>query len=139
MEVTFSTVFCEDIRREFDGRHMLLGVYPGIIFVGHSATVQVSNHIYITGLEPGQYSFKLKAVFENDDSEYPISTVEFQMPVETHYPVALTPTNMKLDGSNGNGVLKLLATIGDQPELEVGRISLEVVDDDEDEDEDTLQ
>lgn len=131
MEVKISAVFCEDIRQEIDGRHMLLGVYPGIIFVSRNDSVLVSHHIQITGLDVGSYTSSMRVIHEANGATRTLSSIDFDVQVESHYPVILTPMGMTVDSRYGDGLLKLFVTIDDQPEVEVESVVIEVVDDDD--------
>ncbi|EKF60551.1 hypothetical protein QWE_05778 [Agrobacterium albertimagni AOL15] len=65
-------LFCDDVRRDETGTFIVIGVYPGVIYVDPDpSSKNISNFVLITELEPGEHEARLMMTFHPDDGSDP--------------------------------------------------------------------
>lgn len=58
MALKFEALLCDDIRREANGKLILVGVYLANIAMAEPATISLDLHIGITASKPGDYNLE---------------------------------------------------------------------------------
>ena len=66
MSVSVQTVFCDDIRREENGKFILIGAYAQEIMLGMlPVRIPMSVWLRLSGVEPGTHQFEYKILLPN--------------------------------------------------------------------------
>lgn len=121
MAVQGNTVFCDDIRREDNGKALLIGVYTEDLVVQKLPTqLRLSFWIRLTGMDRGKYDITLRFDFPGSESFSVEGKAEITEPNETDNLVFVgIPATI-----NEEGDITCNLIIADQT-YEVGRITVQ--------------
>lgn len=83
MKVRGSTVFCDDIRREDNGKALLIGAYTTLVVQKLPTQLTLSAWIRLTGVDHGKHDITLKFEFPGGESFAVDGKAEVNDPTET--------------------------------------------------------
>ena len=98
MQIEARTVFCDDIRREDNGKALLVGVYmDDLVPIALPAQFPLSIWIQATGFDAGKHPFAIKIAFPGVEKKFrmraeitvpenpgPLSLTWYGIPAEVH-------------------------------------------------------
>lgn len=129
MEVKIQALFCDDIRRDSEGTFILIGVYPGIVFLEKDVEKTLSNFIQLTEIPQGEHKVRLHVTFEPSESAKPVTMAKQSTSIssENQLAVVLTPMGLEL-GMEEDGKIRLFISIDDEDEREVASLTVKILD-----------
>ncbi|MGV8833273.1 MAG: DUF6941 family protein [Devosia sp.] len=118
----FTTVFCDDVRQETSGKHILIGVYGGELVPGSMpSSFPISLYIKLSDVAPGHHSFRLKISVSNGGHSAEIAG-EVDLPASTAvFPMVFAGLPMNVD-KYGEIIAEL--AFDDQPAVVIGKLSV---------------
>lgn len=124
-------LFCDDMRRDEQGTFILVGVYPGIIFLEKSVEKSVGNYIQVSALPVGDHKMRLRVIFEPEGGGKTLILAKQSTSVsieKTSMPFVVTPTGLRL-ALETNGVIRLFIGIDEEDDQEVTSLKVKIEDD----------
>ncbi|MDX8526306.1 hypothetical protein RFM68_17540 [Mesorhizobium sp. MSK_1335] len=124
MAPRFDALFCDDIRQEITGKHILIGVYGGDIVpsVPFPHVTPVSIWTKIVGLPLGEHTFRFKII--GPDAQLAAEIVDtFLVEPNNSESVALGFAGIPITFPK-SGSVRALISIDDQPEFELAAIKV---------------
>lgn len=93
MQIEARTVFCDDIRREDNGKALLVGVYmDDLVPIALPAQFPLSIWIQATGFDTGKHPFAIKIAFPGVEKKFRMSA-EIDV-IDNSGPLSLTWTRI---------------------------------------------
>ncbi|MDP9872332.1 hypothetical protein [Agrobacterium tumefaciens] len=108
-------IFCDDIRIEFNGKAILIGIYQGALgTLAFPMSSLVSTYVDIRGLDVGEHKAKIRAEYVSEAGSIDIASLESALHVQD----SSLPTIIQGNGMNlaveEPGILKLWLGIDEQ-------------------------
>lgn len=125
MKLYADTIFCDDIRQEVTGKHLLIGVYSGQVLVHEGpSVVPISTWMKINGIAQGKHEFSVTATFESPGREpVPSGVMSGNMDVaDTKFPFIMVFPPLPI-GIEYDGELKLELTIDGLETVHAGTVN----------------
>ncbi|OMQ42073.1 hypothetical protein [Ensifer sp. 1H6] len=137
MEVKIQALFCDHVRRDAEGTFILIGVYPGIIFLEKDLGKTVNNFIQINDLPAGKHKVRLHVTFEPKNGGDLVTMAKQSTSIHgeddmDQIAVVLTPMGLEL-GMEEEGKIRLFIGIDDDDEIEVASLVVKLFEHDPEE------
>ncbi|AUX76429.1 hypothetical protein [Sinorhizobium fredii] len=127
------SIFCDDVRIEVNGKSILIGVYPGVLFASAGDVVKLSNWIEARGLERGKHTATISAFFDNGHEEISVADVAVDFTVaDERFPAIFTPTDLHFV-PDGPGTLAVRLSFDGSADLDAGKIPVIIPEPEDDE------
>lgn len=125
-EVTARVVFCDDIRQEYNGKLILIGVYSGEIRFNPPLVQPIATWIQIFGLPAGDHKATANVTYDNGQNAVVLGTIEFHFQItDPTLPAHAFPTGL-LVNFDRPGKLDVSISINDQLPFKAGSLRLSV-------------
>jgi hypothetical protein len=120
-------IFCDDIRQEFNGKVLLIGIYQGLLVTpSFPFAMMLSTYVDIRGVPAGLHTFDISAQYESEEGTLDLGKLPHEIDVrDGTLPVILQGGGMNLVAQKP-GEVKILLSVdsGRQRLIDTLRISL---------------
>lgn len=116
---TAATIFCDDIRMEFNGKVILIGIYQGALNSPiFPVPLTMSTYIDIRGLAEGRHTSSIRAEYVIGDEQENVASLESEIEVrDTSLPSVLYGNGMQFIASEPGNLNLWLGIDGEEPRL----------------------
>lgn len=114
MKWTAHAIFCDDIRREHNGKFILIGIYQGsLVTRGFPIAPQLATYVDIRGVPEGVHKFDIRAEYESDGETMDVATLTNHVDVtDGDLPTIIQGSGMDL-AVEKPGTLKIWLSVDD--------------------------
>lgn len=122
-QLRYDLIFCDDVRQEVNGKHLLVGVYgPEMIFKEFPAHTMLAIFHRIHNLPDGEHKYKLRMAGLGGEKDFEITaelSPEESVTARHMAHVVLNKIGIQIPNPT---VLKFYSQLDDDPEIEIGQL-----------------
>ena len=119
MEWSAHAIFCDDIRQEFNGKVILIGIYQGsLVTPAFPLATQLATYVDVRHVTDGEHEFAIKAQYESNGEIIEVATLVNHIDVtDPDLPTIIQGGGMNLVVEKPGKLMIWLSVDGDKPKI----------------------